>query len=95
MLHEEGIADLHQLAREYLKALPSFEPGGAINLCGWSLGGKIALEMGYILEQRGFTDITIHLLDTIILDEYLINLQDNVDEAEYNAQLEAYIHSQG
>ena len=39
-------------------------PARPVRLLGWSLGGLIALEMAAQLENRGFRDIQVFLLDT-------------------------------
>ena len=46
------------------------------------MGGQIALEMGHLLEQIGFRNINIYLLDTVIKDEYLINILEEQSEEE-------------
>ena len=44
-------------------------------LLGWSLGGKIALEIASILETKGYKNITLYLLDTYILNKYTPNIK--------------------
>ncbi|MCH9692205.1 MAG: amino acid adenylation domain-containing protein, partial [Gammaproteobacteria bacterium] len=55
---------LSELAGIYLDQLYTHhlinEP---IRLLGWSLGGNIALEMAYHLEQKGYQDIRVYVLD--------------------------------
>ena len=86
ILNKENIADLNLLAKEYVDALPNFKLIDKINLCGWSLGGQIALEMAYILEQKGFMNITVYLLDTFIQDEYLIHHANQQYEIEFGQE---------
>ena len=95
ILSEEQIADLNLLAKKYVEALADFKTTDEINLCGWSLGGQIALEMGYLLEQEGFENITICLLDTLILDDYLIDHANQQDETELNRKIKEQLLSEG
>ena len=64
MYHENKIASLPQLATHYLQQCHLHhvldEP---VCLCGWSLGGHIALQMAYLLEQQGVTQLCVVLLD--------------------------------
>lgn len=39
------------------------------NILGWSLGGIIALELAAVLEQRGYKNINLYLLDVFLADE--------------------------
>ncbi|MCL1127447.1 non-ribosomal peptide synthetase, partial [Shewanella surugensis] len=51
-----------------------------INILGWSLGGNIALEMAYQLELRGYTDVQVYLLDTVIHNDATRAVLDKLDE---------------
>ena len=65
MLSDKRIGSLQKISETYLTAVESLLPKyEAINLVGWSLGGTIALEMAAQLEQRGYKDIYVYLLDT-------------------------------
>lgn len=82
LYNEEKIYDLHQLATYYLKHIDQvLETTGQreYHLLGWSLGGQIALEIAAILEQRGYKQIKVYVLDTVLYDEHLISLSANVD----------------
>lgn len=82
LYNEEKIYDLHQLATYYLRHIDQVlettdQP--EYHLLGWSLGGQIALEIAAILEQRGYKQIKVYALDTVLYDEHLISLSANVD----------------
>ena len=83
ILHLEKESDIHQLATRYVDALLPKLTSPSIRLCGWSLGGQIALEMAYILEQRGYEDIELILLDTIMTDGTLAHLLKLQDTPQY------------
>jgi len=52
------------------------------HLFGWSLGAKISLEIAYILERRNNVNISLYLLDPIINDDYLMSLNEELDNPE-------------
>lgn len=60
--------DLAKLGKFYadmiLASMKKAASNAPINILGWSLGGKIALETALVLEQRGHLDITVYLLDS-------------------------------
>ncbi|MEM8845216.1 MAG: amino acid adenylation domain-containing protein [Pseudomonadota bacterium] len=64
------IKSLTELAGHYLDELKSYFHNNLdkeqLYFCGWSLGGKIILEMLYRLEQSGQRHIKAVLLDTVI-----------------------------
>ena len=65
----EKIDSLNQLSQYYLSHIESImERTGqkCFYLLGWSLGGKIALEIASILERKVCKNIIIYLLDTYI-----------------------------
>ena len=61
LTQKDKITDLASLAKFYLSQLELKEK--KIILLGWSLGGLIALEIAYWLEQKDF-DVQVVLLDT-------------------------------
>ena len=74
--NNEKIESLSEIAGYYLDEIwKTFPVSNEINLCGWSLGGQIALEIAYKLEQRGFKKIKVYLLDTVLNDEHLKHLK--------------------
>ena len=69
MYYDIQIKDLSQLAHYYLEQLLDqpyiFHPSlKEVIFVGWSIGGNIALEMAYQLEQQGYKNIKVFLLDT-------------------------------
>ncbi|MDI9339730.1 MAG: amino acid adenylation domain-containing protein [Sediminibacterium sp.] len=70
--YENKIASLNELASYYLQNLEkSYVLTEPVNLLGWSLGGKISIEIAAILESRGYKAINVFALDTIHTDDYL------------------------
>ncbi|MNH77752.1 Linear gramicidin synthase subunit D [compost metagenome] len=68
--HEQKIERLGELARYYLEHIDRIlDVSQPVTLLGWSLGGKIALEIAAYLEARGVKAITVYLLDTWLLSE--------------------------
>ncbi|QUG77202.1 amino acid adenylation domain-containing protein [Erwinia sp. E602] len=67
LFHQPPIASLSALAGYYLQHLltEGTPPDQPIRLLGWSLGGVIALEMASQLEQRGYRNIHLCLLDSL------------------------------
>ena len=84
---ENKIACLETLAKLYLDQLMLL-PDDVINqqrkvcLCGWSLGGNIALEMAAQLEVLGFNNIHVILLDTLVKTEKLRIIADEIEYEE-------------
>ncbi|WP_192484725.1 MULTISPECIES: non-ribosomal peptide synthetase [Cysteiniphilum] len=67
--HDNKIATLSEIAQQYLcylKLSPNVKDTHQLTLVGWSLGGLIALEMAYWLEQQGRTNVRLILLDSHI-----------------------------
>ena len=83
------------MAKTYVNNLLNFKLTDEINLCGWSLGGHIALEMAYILEQKSFENINLYLLDTVIKDKYLINQLGKQDPFVIKQNMKAHMISEG
>ncbi|MEA1919361.1 MAG: thioesterase domain-containing protein, partial [Campylobacterota bacterium] len=85
ILHSEPINDLSKLSQYYLNEiikLHSFHKEEVIKLLGWSLGGRIAIDMAGILEDDGYKNIELYLLDTIIDDETLSAFKRDIDPIE-------------
>ena len=75
--HQQKIEDLNKLATYYLSEIDIIREktkqiNTGYNLLGWSLGGQIALEIAAILEQRGYKNINVILLDTFINDAQML-----------------------
>ncbi|CAA7197253.1 Tyrocidine synthase 3 [Chryseobacterium potabilaquae] len=69
LYHEEKIDNLNHLAMYYLNHIDEIQKESHQEeyiLLGWSLGGQIALEIASELETRGYKNITVYLLDTIL-----------------------------
>jgi pimeloyl-ACP methyl ester carboxylesterase len=76
---KDKIDSLNQLAKYYLSYIDEIMTKtnqGTFHLLGWSLGGQIALEIASILEQRGYRNIKLYLLDVILPDNYICALLD-------------------
>ena len=50
--NKNKISDLHELAEYYLKLIQSVSHSSEYVLCGWSLGGQIALQIAANLEEK-------------------------------------------
>lgn len=87
------ILDLDALAAYYLEHIDQIQQATHREeyiLLGWSLGGQIALEIASILEQRGKTRTKVYILDTVLYDEYLLQLNSKVDVANLKAAYRDY-----
>ena len=85
MHNEDKIDSLSRLADHYLSEYEQrYKIKEPVSLLGWSLGGQIALEMAAVLESRGYTDINVILLDTILPDETILSFreEDEVNKEE-------------
>ena len=67
LYHQPPIPSLSALASYYLQHMVSqgLSRQQPVQLLGWSLGGVIALEIAAQLEQRGYRDIHLCLLDSL------------------------------
>lgn len=82
---------LSLLAKHYLQQIQAVYPlSDTVTLCGWSLGGNIALEMAYQLEQQGVQRIQVFLLDTLCMDEQLLNNTDIRSEMQHRVTIEQH-----
>lgn len=59
-----GPAGLEELASAYLQAVRAAQPQGPYRLCGWSMGGLLAVEVARQLERSGAAVSLLALLDT-------------------------------
>lgn len=76
LYHEKKIKSLSEIADYYLSEIDKLDrKPTSYQFLGWSLGGQIALEIAAKLEDRGETDIVVHLLDTWIG----VFLNENID----------------
>ena len=79
LFSDNKISEISLLAKHYLHEIKNNTIIEPCVLLGWSLGGKIALEMACHLEQQGIKDIVVYLLDTTIMDETLTNILNKKD----------------
>ena len=90
--YDDKIDNLSEIANYYMnQIMHTFPFSGDVHLCGWSLGGQIALEIAYLLEQRGFKKIQVCLLDTILNDNYLNRLRSAFNANESLIHLKEYL----
>lgn len=74
--HHDKIDDLNTLSKYYLNLIDEImvkTKQTDYHFLGWSLGGKIALEIAAILEQKGVKNIFIYLLDTFLQGDIDVN----------------------
>ena len=67
--HDNKITLLSEIAQQYLcylKQNDDVRNAKQLTIAGWSLGGLIALEMAYWLEQQGKTNVRLIILDSHI-----------------------------
>lgn len=85
-----GQASLHELARRYLAQIQTIQPHGPYHLCGWSMGGLLALEVASLIEQQGeiigmlaIVDSSFSVQDQGLNDDELMRLvsQELTDES--------------
>uniref|UniRef100_UPI00262D8DD0 non-ribosomal peptide synthetase n=1 Tax=uncultured Shewanella sp. TaxID=173975 RepID=UPI00262D8DD0 len=84
LVSDDKIGSLKVIALMYLDLLLEANiHHDPINILGWSLGGNIALEIAYQLELRGYTDVQIYLLDTVIHTEETQAVLDKIEDDVY------------
>jgi hypothetical protein len=97
-VNENKIHSLHKLSNYYLSQIEeTIDENNDItyHLLGWSLGGQIALEIAYILEQKGIKKIKVYILDTVLTDEYLESLGDDKDLNERQHRFLNFLSNEG
>lgn len=57
-------ASLPDLARRYLADIQAIQPCGPYYLCGWSMGGLLALELASLIEAQGQTVGMLAIIDS-------------------------------
>jgi non-ribosomal peptide synthase protein (TIGR01720 family) len=67
----ENIDELAQYYLSYIDKVMLDTHQEYYHLFGWSLGGQIALEIASILEQKCVKKIKLYILDTVLLDDCL------------------------
>ncbi|WP_275381987.1 non-ribosomal peptide synthetase [Xenorhabdus bovienii] len=77
---DNHIESLQKIARIYLELiLTETSIDKPIKILGWSLGGQLAMEIAFQLEQIGAKDIQLFLLDTIINTVQLTEIKNQLD----------------
>ncbi|WP_164503864.1 non-ribosomal peptide synthetase [Rickettsiales endosymbiont of Stachyamoeba lipophora] len=98
LYHEQKIRDLNLLAEYYLSEMDKIltETQEKYFLLGWSLGGKIALEIARLLEKRHpVKEINVCLLNTMLIDNNLIELSKDIDDEIIKDDYRKYYTRQG
>ena len=98
LYNENKIDNLNELAKYYLSHIDEVMLNThqeVYHLLGWSLGGQISLEIACILEQRGRIKIKVYLLDSILMDDYLLSLTNKVNVEKLKNEYRDYAISQG
>ncbi|MBD2812519.1 amino acid adenylation domain-containing protein, partial [Xenorhabdus sp. Vera] len=82
---DNQIDSLQRLAQIYMELiLTEISINQPIRILGWSLGGQLAMEIAYQLEQIGAQKIQLFLLDTVINNAEMKMLKNNVDISNLN-----------
>lgn len=82
------ITSLSEISEIYLtQILNKYPTLQKFNFLGWSLGGLIAMEVCYKLENMGITDNHIYLLDTIISNSELKKLRRQMHTGEKGKEI--------
>ncbi|MDX7988705.1 amino acid adenylation domain-containing protein [Xenorhabdus sp. 12] len=77
---DDHIGSLQEIAQIYMKLiLTQTSIDAPIRILGWSLGGQLAMEMAFQLEKLGARDIQLFLLDTIMNNDEIKELRNNLD----------------
>ncbi|MDC9590220.1 amino acid adenylation domain-containing protein [Xenorhabdus sp. XENO-10] len=83
---DNQINALQQIAQIYMELiLTETSIDKPIRILGWSLGGQMAMEIAFQLEQLGAKEIQLFLLDTIINNDEMTELRNKLDiPSEYS-----------
>ncbi|WP_038213532.1 thioesterase domain-containing protein, partial [Xenorhabdus bovienii] len=77
---DNHIESLQKIAQIYLELiLTETSIDKPIKILGWSLGGQLAMEIAFQLEQNGAKDIQLFLLDTVINTVQLTEIKNQLD----------------
>ena len=98
LYHNNKIEDIDALAEYYLSYIEETmkQTGQEVyHLLGWSLGGQISLKIAHILEQKNIRMINLYLLDTVLIDKYLLSLSANVNIKEEENKFREYMITEG
>ncbi|WP_426575526.1 amino acid adenylation domain-containing protein (plasmid) [Xenorhabdus stockiae] len=87
---------LQRLAQIYMQLiLTETSIDQPIRILGWSLGGQLAMEVAYQLEQIGAQNIQLFLLDTVINNAEMKILRNNIDISNMNLLLTDKLQEMG
>ncbi|PHM40752.1 non-ribosomal peptide synthetase [Xenorhabdus szentirmaii] len=93
---EDKIDSLQQIAQIYMKLmLTETSIDEPIRILGWSLGGQLAMEMAFQFEQLGAKDIELFLLDTIMNNDEIKEIRNNLDMSSIDKQITNILHEKG
>lgn len=74
------ILDIPTLAQKYVKRIQAVQPHGTYTLCGYCVGGQLALEIAYLLEQSGEAVDKIYNIATLANDLASVNAAERTIE---------------
>ncbi|WP_323855991.1 non-ribosomal peptide synthetase [Xenorhabdus koppenhoeferi] len=93
---DNQIDSLQQIAQIYMKLmLTEISIDEPIRILGWSLGGQLAMEIAFQFEQLGAKDIQLFILDTIINNDEIKDLRNNLDMSYVYNEITRILHEKG
>ncbi|WP_339379120.1 amino acid adenylation domain-containing protein [Xenorhabdus lircayensis] len=80
LITNNPVGSLQKISQIYLEfILSETSIDKPIRILGWSLGGQLAMEVAYQLEQVGAKDIKLFLLDTVINTKQIKEIRNKID----------------
>ena len=96
LISDQKIGTLHEIAEMYLKlVLEGIQPDQPVRLLGWSMGGFIALELAFRLEQQGHRNLELFLIDTYIQPPSLQGLYQKLNQTSLEEGTRAHMLAAG
>ncbi|WP_340610738.1 non-ribosomal peptide synthetase [Xenorhabdus bharatensis] len=93
---DNPIDSLQRLAQIYMELiLTEISIDQTIRILGWSLGGQLAMEIAYQLEQIGAQKIQLFLLDTVINNAEIKILKNNINMSNMSLLLTDKLQKMG
>ncbi|WP_170235719.1 non-ribosomal peptide synthetase, partial [Xenorhabdus doucetiae] len=93
---DNQIDSLQQIAQIYMRLiLTETAIDKPIRLLGWSLGGQLAMEIAFQLEQLGAKEIQLFLLDTVINTDEIKALRSKLDISSAYSQVVRKLQEMG
>lgn len=92
------IDNLQQLSSFYLQQIQQHDtlhPHEPLTIIGWSLGGQIALEIAAKMEEKGFYNLKVILLDSILPDPQLKQLRNQLNNEKIDNKIKHHLQQQG